>query len=167
MKLEYGKMNFNNIDFNIVELEKEILRKSKVMIEKENIEVELEETEPIIVLADDFYIDQIITNYVTNAIKYSTKINGVKKMKIKNEIKQNKVRVSVFNTFDGFSEEAMQHIWTRFYKIDESRNRANGGNGIGLSIVKAIMNNYGNDFGTKNVAGGVEFYFEVDLAKEA
>ena len=167
MKLEYGRMNFNNSDFDIVELEKEILRKSQVMIEKENIEVEFEETDPIIVYADDFYIDQVITNYFTNAIKYSTEINGAKKMKIRNEIKQDKVRVTVFNTFEGFSEEDFNRIWNRFYKADESRNRAKGGNGIGLSLVKAIMNNYGNDFGVKNVAGGVEFYFDVDLVKEA
>ena len=55
------------------------------------------------------------------------------------------------------------HIWNRFYKIDESRNRSDGGTGIGLSIVKAIMNNYGNEYGAKNVEGGVEFYFDLDL----
>ena len=165
MKLEYGSLNFNNSEFNIIELEKEILRKSQVMIEKENIEVEFEEQGEIFVFADDFYIEQVITNYITNAIKYSTEINGVRKIKIKNEIKKdtNKVRVNVFNTLEGLSEEELVRIWNRFYKIDESRNRSNGGNGIGLSLVKAIMNNYGNSYGAKNVAGGVEFYFELDL----
>ena len=70
MKLEYGKMNFNNSDFDIIELEKEILRKSQVMIEKENIKVEIPENNPILVYADEFYIDQVLTNYITNAIKY-------------------------------------------------------------------------------------------------
>ena len=79
--------------------------------------------------------------------------------------KNNKVRVKVFNTFVQFSEEEINRIWKRFYKIDESRNRENGGNGIGLSLVKAIMNNYGNKYGVKNVAGGVEFYFELELVK--
>lgn len=165
MKLEYGKLNFNNTTFDIIELEKEIIRKSQVMIEKENIEVEFTDIEPIMVYADDFYMDQVITNYVTNAIKYSTEINGVKKMKITNEIKGDKVRVTVFNTLEGLSEEEFTRIWNRFYKVDESRNRSKGGNGIGLSLVKAIMNNYGNDFGARNVVGGVEFYFEVDLEK--
>lgn len=163
MKLEYGKMDFNNSNFDIIELEKEILRKSQVMIEKENVILEFQDSKPIEVYADDFYIEQIITNYVTNAIKYSTEINGSKKIKIRNEIKDDKVRVTVFNTFEGLSEEEINRIWNRFYKADESRNRAKGGNGIGLSLVKAIMNNYGNDFGVKNVVGGVEFYFEVDL----
>lgn len=168
MKLEYGKMKFNNSEFNIVELEKEILRKSQVMIEKENINVDFEQCENINIYADDFYIEQVLTNYIMNAIKYSTEINGEKRIKIKNEIntKTNKLRVKIFNTFNGLSEEEMTRIWNRFYKLDESRNRSKGGNGIGLSLVKAIMNNYGNKYGVKNVAGGVEFYFEVELAKQ-
>jgi signal transduction histidine kinase len=91
----------------------------------------------------------------------------VKKIKIRNEIRGDKVRVTVFNTLEGLPDEVLNHIWNRFYKADESRNRSKGGNGIGLAIVKAIMNNYNNDFGAKNVAGGVEFYFEIDLEKEA
>ena len=60
----------------------------------------------------------------------------------------------------------MHRIWNRFYKIDESRNRDKGGNGIGLSLVKAIMNNYGNKYGARNVAGGIEFYFELNLIND-
>ena len=85
MKLEYGKMEFNNSEFNIVELEKEILRKSQVMIEKENINVNFEQCENINIYADDFYIEQVLTNYIMNAIKYSTEINGEKRIEIKND----------------------------------------------------------------------------------
>ena len=167
MKLEYGKMKFNNKEFDLVELENEIIRKSAVMVDKENVIMENNISGEILVFADDFYIDQVLTNYITNAIKYAIEINGEKRVRIENEIdeKNNKVRVKVFNTFVKFSEEEINRIWNRFYKIDESRNRENGGNGIGLSLVKAIMNNYGNKYGVKNVAGGVEFYFELDLKK--
>ena len=167
MKLEYGKMNFNNSEFDIIELEKEILRKSEVMLEKENIDTEVEYTNSINVYADPFYIDQVLTNFVTNAIKYSTEVNGERKIKIRNEIKGNKVRIIVFNTSKGLSDEEIMRIWNRFYKIDESRNRENGGNGIGLSIVKAIMNNYGNEYGAKNVDRGIEFYFDLDYREDA
>ena len=166
MKLEYGSMKFNNSEFDILELEKEILRKSNVMIEKENITTEIVNDMPIMVYADEFYIDQVLTNYITNAIKYSTEINGERKIKIRNEIKDDKVRVTVFNTSEGLSDEELMRIWNRFYKVDESRNRENGGNGIGLSLVKAIMNNYGNEYGAKNVDGGIEFYFELNVAPE-
>ena len=162
MKLEYGKMEFNNAEFDIVELEKDVIKKSQVMIEKESIEVEFEENKPIIVLADKFYTEQVFTNYITNAIKYSSEINGKKKIKIINEVKNDKLRVVVFNTSEGLSEEELTHIWDRFYKGDKSRNRENGGTGIGLAFVKAVMNNYGNEFGAKNALGGVEFYFELN-----
>ena len=167
MKLEYGSMKFNNKEFNIVELEKEILRKSTLLMEKEDVQLDEFEDGEILVYADDFYIDQVLTNYITNDIRYSTPVNGVKKIKIENVVKkdENKAIVKIFNTCRELSEEELIRIWNRFYKLDESRNRDKGGNGIGLSLVKAIMNNYGNKYGARNVAGGVEFYFEIDLSQ--
>ncbi len=58
----------------------------------------------------------------------------------------------------------MKKIWGRFYKLDASRNRENGGTGIGLSLVKAVMNNYNNKYGVQNRVDGVEFYFELNKA---
>ena len=60
-------------------------------------------------------------------------------------------------------EEHLARIWNRFYKVDESRNRAEGGTGIGLSLVKAIMKNYDKAYGAINKEDGVEFYFELEL----
>ena len=164
MKLEYGKREFNDTEFNIVELEKEVVRKSKVMLEERNVEVEFETEDEINVTADDFYIEQVISNYLTNAIKHVKEVDGKKIIRITNKInkKNNKVRISVFNTGDKIAEENINRIWNRFYKIDESRNRNDGGTGIGLSFVKAIMNNYKNDYGVINKEDGVEFYFELE-----
>ena len=75
MKLEYGKREFSNHEFNIVELEKEVIRKSKVMLDEKGIKVEFDEKQQINVIADDFYIEQVITNYLTNAIKNTKEIN--------------------------------------------------------------------------------------------
>ena len=165
-KLEYEQREFNNVEFNIVELEKEIVRTSKVMIEEKNVEVKFETDDFINVYADDFYISQIITNYLTNAIKHVKEIDGEKYIKITNEIIDDKVRVTVFNTGENISEENLTRIWNRFFKADEARNREDGGTGIGLSIVRAIMNNYGKDFGVINKNNGVVFYFELDLANK-
>ena len=165
MKLEYGKREFNDSKFNIVEVEKEIVRKSKVMLEEKNINVEFETSDEINVMADDFYIEQVVSNYMTNAIKHADEVNGKKIIRIKNvvNVEKNKVRISVFNTGENIQEEHLGRIWNRFYKIDESRNRNEGGTGIGLSFVKAIMNNYGNNYGVINREDGVEFYFDLDL----
>ena len=165
MKLEYGKRQFNNTVFNIVEAEKEVIRKSKVMLKEKEIKVEFEENREIKVLADDFYIEQVITNYITNAIKNTKEQYGKKIIRITNDvnIEKNKVRIKVFNTGNNIKEEDLNRIWNRFYKADESRNREDGGTGIGLSFVKAIMNNYENAYGVINKEDGVEFYFDLDL----
>ncbi len=164
MKLEYGKREFNNQKFNIVELVQEVIRKSNVMYEEQNIKVEINGNNPTYVFADDFYIEQVVTNYFTNAIKHVKEVNGQKNIVI--TIKENehtkKVRIGVFNTGDRIDEEDLNRIWNRFYKVDSSRNRTDGGSGIGLSLVKAIMTNYGNSYGAINTQNGVEFYFELD-----
>jgi signal transduction histidine kinase len=163
MKLEYGNREFNDKEFDIVELEREVVRKSKVMLEEKNIKIEFEEEQQINVFADDFYIEQVVTNYITNAIKYAKEINGEKLIRVENIVNRenNTVRVKVFNTGDNISEEEQTRIWNRFYKSDKARTRDGESTGIGLSIVKAIMNNYGYDYGITNQVDGVEFYFEV------
>lgn len=165
-KLEYENREFNNRNFNIVELEKEICRSSKVMIEEKGVNVEFETADVINVYADDFYISQCITNYLTNAIKHVEEVDGEKTIKITNTINNDKARITIFNTGKNIEEENLSRIWNRFFKVDESRNREDGGSGIGLSIVRAIMNNYGNDFGVENKPNGVEFYFDIDLERK-
>ena len=157
MKLEYGKREFEDKKFNIVELEKEVVQKSQVMLEEKQVEIQFKTAEEIYVFADDFYIEQVITNYLTNAIKHVKEVNGKKYIQIENEvnIEKNKVRIKVFNTGDNLEEENMARIWNRFYKVDQARNRADGGTGIGLSLVKAIMNNYGNVYDVVNKENGV------------
>ena len=162
IKLEYGKREFNNKEFDIVELINEVIRKCKVMIEEKNIKIDFNENQKVMVNADDFYIEQVITNYFTNAIKHAIEINNEKKIEIKIEKKEEKIRVSIFNTGNNIKEENLNKIWGRFYKEDTSRNRTDGGTGIGLALVKAIMNNYKNSYGVINKENGVEFYFELD-----
>ena len=164
MKLEYGKREFDNEKFNINELINEVLRKCSVMINEKNIKVYFENKEPIYVYADEFYMDQIITNYLTNAIKHAEEVEKETKIEIKVEKVSNKIRVSVFNTGENIPEEDLQRIWGRFDKLDSSRNRQDGGSGIGLALVKAIMNNYQNEYGVENKKNGVEFYFDMDIS---
>ena len=166
MKLEYGKREFNNENFDICELIREVIRKCQVMLDEKQIkEVIFECDKPIMVYADEFYIEQAFTNYFTNAIKHTKEINGEKYIKI--EVKENRdknnARISVFNTGENLSDENIERVWGRFYKVDESRNRADGGTGIGLALVKAIMNNYNEKYGVENKQNGVEFYFDISL----
>ena len=168
MKLEYGKREFNNEKFDLRELVNEVIRKCDVMIKEKGIKVNLNVKEPIYVFVDEFYIDQVVTNYFTNAIKHAEEVNGRKEINIYIEkIKdKKKIRLYVYNTGENIKEEDLERIWKRFYKVDSSRNREDGGTGIGLALVKAIMNNYQNEYGVHNKEDGVEFYFDLDIEEE-
>lgn len=163
MKLEYDERKFSDNRFDLVDLINGVIKNSKVMLEDEKITVEFAEKDSMWVYADDFYIEQVVTNYFTNAIKNNVEKNGVKKIKIsiKNAKDPAKYRVTVFNTGNNISDENLERIWTRFYKVDSSRDRSKGGTGIGLALVRAIMNKYNNAYGVVNKKDGVEFYFEI------
>ena len=166
MKLEYGERKFNDKRFNINELISEVIRKSDLMLKEKDIVVKFEYKKPIYVNADEFYIDQVVTNYLTNAIKHVKEVKGNKEIIVTTKItKQGKVRVEVYNTGDKLDIEQIERVWKRFYKADESRNRKDGGTGIGLAIVKAIMNNYKENYGVENYKDGVKFYFELTSVK--
>ena len=165
MKLEYQTMEFSNMNFNIIELISEVIRKSKFMLEEANVKIKFNEEAKINVYADEFYIEQVITNYLTNAIKNVAQVNGEKFIEITVEELENTVRIAVFNTGNNINIEDIPIIWNRFYKADTSRKREDGGTGIGLAFVKAIMNNYDNRYGVINKENGVEFYIELGKEK--
>ena len=167
MKLEYGKREFNDKQFDLVELIQEVIRKCNVVLEENNIEVIFKEKGPILVYADDFYIDQVVTNYFTNAMKHAEEVDGKKQIQIIIKEKKEKYRICVFNTGKQIEEENLDRIWGRFYKVDSSRNRESSGSGIGLALVKAIQNNYQNEYGVENKENGVEFYFEITKASNS
>ena len=163
MKLEYGKRQFDDKEFDLVELINGVIQNCHVMLEDKKIDVVFKPKEPIYVKADSFYIEQIVTNYFTNAIKHADNVDGKKQIKIRIKLQKEKARVYVFNTGEQIEESELDRIWGRFYKVDSSRNRESGGSGIGLSLVKAIQNNYKNAYGVENKPNGVEFYFDVNL----
>lgn len=164
MKLEYGKNSLNLTRFDISELISEVIRKSAKLFEEEDIVINFKQRQ-MYVIADEFYTEQVFNNYFTNAIKNVSTIDGRKEIEIDYEVKEGKLRVNVFNTGENIEEEDKPRIWNRFYKVDTSRNREKGGTGIGLALVKAIMQNTGNKYGVENKIDGVEFYFELDLEK--
>ena len=164
MKLENEDSKFNDTTFDIVELIRNTIKKYNIQLEENDIKVLFDNEDPIWVYADDFYIEEVFSNYFINAIKNNKEIDNKKEIKITiNENKDNgKYRIAVFNTGDNISNENLEKIWNRFYKADKSRNREKGGHGIGLSIVKAIMSRYKSDYGVNNLENGVEFYFDID-----
>ena len=115
--------------------------------------------EDIPVWADEFFAEQVLTNYITNGIHYA---KYDKQVRIRVIDREKDVRISVFNTGDPIPEESIDRIWEKFYKVDKARTREYGGSGIGLSVVKAVMDSFGKECGVTNYENGVEFWFELD-----
>ena len=116
--------------------------------------------DPICVWADEFKTEQVVRNYISNAFHH---VSGNKIVEVKMQVEDDKVKVSVFNTGTPIPEEDLKHLWDKFYKVDKAHTREYGGNGIGLSIVKAIMESFHQRYGVKNYGNGVEFWFELDV----
>ena len=116
--------------------------------------------------ADQFKIEEVITNYISNAINHVESVDGGQAyIKVSLEYigdDKKKVRVHVFNTGRQIPDKDIDKIWDKFYKVDKARTRQYGGSGVGLSIVKAIMNSHGQACGAENLEHGVDFWFELD-----
>ena len=165
MKLEYHERKMEDTAFDLTDLINEEIKRQTLVLKEKDIIVEFENEKEISVMADQSYIEQVVNNYLTNAIKHCEEKNKEKKIVVRTEkMKNNRIRLYVYNTGEKIPEENINRIWERFYKVDSSRNRESGGTGIGLALVKAIMNNYKNEYGVKNLKDGVEFYCDINLA---
>lgn len=158
-ELENGNEHLEVRRFDIVELIRNICASSDILMNDDSKQLIFEEEGPVYVWADEFMIEEVITNYVTNAIHYVIP-NGY--VRIYFEQLENELQIVVFNSEPPLPEEEFDKLWIKFYKVDKARTREYGGSGIGLSIVAAIMKAHNKDFGVRNVEDGVEFYCNLD-----
>lgn len=164
MKLEYHERQLEDVKLDLNELINEEIKRESLVTKEKDLKVIFDDKGKQIIKADPKYVAQVIQNYMTNAIKNCEEVDGQKYIEIRTEvIKNNKVRLFVFNTGKKIPDEIIDKIWGRFYKVDSARTRENGGTGIGLALVKAIMNLYDNDFGAKNLKNGVQFHCDWNI----
>ena len=147
--------------FDLAELIRDLLNSSRILIQQKGARVIWEEEGPLPVKADEFKVEEVMTNYLNNAINH---LDGEKIIQIQTERMQSKVVVRVYNTGQPIPKEDIPNLWTKFYKVDKARTRAYGGSGIGLSIVKAIMDAHHQQCGVENKDGGVEFWFTLEAS---
>ncbi|MBQ6537615.1 MAG: GHKL domain-containing protein, partial [Eubacterium sp.] len=172
-QLEYGESQVQFEHFDIKEVVNGTVRKSEIVFNEKGIELQSDmPDEPLMVWADEFMIEEVVSNYISNAINHAepTKDNDTGEDRCLIEIKaaanNEKARISVFNTGKPIPDEDVDKIWNKFYKVDKARTRQYGGNGIGLSIVKAVLEAHNQRFGVNNYDNGVEFWFELDVTKQ-
>lgn len=159
-QLEFGDEDIVFERFNLTELIRGVLQSMEILAQQSEAEVIFRQEEPICVWADEFKTEQVVRNYISNAFHH---VSGDKIVEVKMQVEDDKVKVSVFNTGTPIPEEDLKHLWDKFYKVDKAHTREYGGNGIGLSIVKAIMESFHQRYGVKNYGNGVEFWFELDV----
>lgn len=160
-ELEFSNETINYEQFDIVDLIKNYIITNDILIKQNGIKVIFDDKKSIYVWSDEFRIEQVVSNYISNAIHYCD--GDEKIIKIDFEQKNDKIRVNIYNSGNSIPEDELDKLWEKFYKVDKARTREYGGSGVGLSIVKASMSALNQDFGVYNNDNGVTFYFEVDV----
>lgn len=145
--------------FDIIALISGVLNASDILMEQKEAKIYFDDSKEYYVWSDEFQIEQVLTNYVSNALNH---LGGEREIYIDVLERGDKIRVSVMNTGQLIPLEDIDKIWQKFYKVDKARTREYGGSGIGLSIVKAIMENLHQQYGVENKENGVLFWFEVE-----
>ena len=158
-QLESGRDEMTVERFDIVSLIRGVLQSMDIMIQQKSAKVSFEAKEPVYVWADEFKIEEVVTNYTSNALNH---LDGDREIEICVLTEDDHVKVTVFNTGTPIPEADIPNLWNKFYKVDKARTREYGGSGIGLSIVKAIMEGLHQQYGVQNYDNGVEFWFTLD-----
>ena len=161
-QLEVGTEDVVFERFDIMEMIKGIVQSSEILIRQKGADVRFNKDASVYVWADEWKVEQVFRNYFSNALHH---LDGEKVIDIRVTVDEESgnARISVFNTGKQIPEEDIDQIWNKFYKVDKAHTREYGGNGIGLSIVKAIMDSFQKEYGVRNYNNGVQFWFELDV----
>ncbi len=160
-QLEFGNDVVNIQRFDLTELINGVIQSSTLLADQKGARISFDQKQSLYVWGDEFKLEEVVTNYISNAINH---VDGEKQIEVTVLHQNDKVRVSVFNTGELIPEDSLDKVWIKFYKVDKARTREYGGSGIGLSIVKAIMDSHHQKYGVYNRKEGVVFWFELDAA---
>lgn len=164
-KLESNDMYLSLEPFNILEVIQNIFNLFEMKVKKKNMTLRFDKLYefPIYVIADAAKIEQVIINLIENSIKYG-KFNGIIMVTIENS-PPNKILVKVEDNGEGIKKENLNRVFERFYRVDKSRSRDQGGSGLGLSIVKHIVEAHKEKISLKSEYGkGSTFSFTLKRA---
>lgn len=162
--LELSKIQTKTIEldikeFDLVKLTKNIISKYDILVEQDDFLFNVNAPSKVIVKADEKRIEQVMFNLINNAVNYT----GIdKKVLININETKDKYVVSVIDTGKGIREEELGLIWDKFLKLDKTYSRDINGSGLGLSIVKNILEAHNFQYGVKSkINKGTTFYFEI------
>ncbi len=157
-QLEFGKEQLELERFDMTALVGGVVSAARILAQQKEATIIFTQNEPVYVWGDEYRMEEVVTNYISNAINH---VEGKRIIEVDIIQKEKGCRVEVFNTGKQIPEEDISRIWDKFYKVDKAHTRAYGGNGIGLSIVKAVMDAHRGKCGVENREDGVMFWFEL------
>ncbi|MEM8999337.1 MAG: ATP-binding protein [Bacteroidota bacterium] len=167
-KLEVGDFNLKKESFDIIELIQNVFDLLEMKASKKGIAItfDMEYKRSIYVKGDMEKIQQVITNLLVNSIKYGHR-NGTTEVSVENLIK-NKVIVRVTDNGEGIPRHHIPRLFERFYRVDKSGSRSEGGSGLGLSIVKHIIEAHDEKIYVESEEDvGSEFSFTLEKAEKS
>lgn len=165
-KIESGKMEIVPVSYDVSSLVNDIVNMVRIRAEKKKLRFiyEIDHNIPSMLYGDDVRIRQIITNILTNAVKYTPEGYVRLRMKvvhIENDILR--LEVSVTDTGIGIKEEDMDKLFASFQRLDQEKNRSIEGTGLGMSIVQRLLDMMGSELKVSSVYGsGSTFSFEIE-----
>ncbi len=165
-KMEVGDLNLNFTVFNITEVIQNVFDLLEMKADKKGIMLMFDQKyiKPIMVFADQEKIQQVITNLIVNSIKYG-KENGTTEVAIE-DLVNNKIIIRVKDNGEGIEQKHVPRLFERFYRVDKSGARTEGGSGLGLSIVKHIIEGHDEKIYVESKYGhGSEFSFTLEKTK--
>ncbi|MDO4261895.1 MAG: HAMP domain-containing sensor histidine kinase [Eubacteriales bacterium] len=162
-ELEFGSEVVTMERFDLTSMIRNMLRARQVLFDQKGVRLVFDVNEPVYAWGNEFKLEQVLNNYISNALNH---VEGERIIKITLQKTDGHVRTGVFNTGSPIPEADVGRIWDKFYKVDKARTREYGGSGVGLSIVKAIMESMHQRYGVVNYDNGVEFWFELDDRNE-
>lgn len=160
-KVQNEEYLYNYEEYDLVKEIKKIIKKYDVINTKEQYKFILELPKKAIIKADREKINQVIYNLLNNAINYTGKDKLVK-IKVTKEEKD--YLVEIIDTGKGIKKEELSFIWDKYYKNDKNHQRNVVSTGLGLSIVKEILNKHNFEYGVKSeINKGSTFYFKINI----
>ena len=161
--IESGNSILHKENFNMTSLTDSVLSSISILIGEKNVKVDFDTSRDVFLYADEFKIEEVVTNYISNAIHHVND-NGTIKIYVSED--EGNVYFGVYNTGNQIPEKDLANVWEKFFKVDKAHSRSYGGSGIGLSIVKAIIEAHGGEVKVANKSDGVEFGFTIPRMKE-
>lgn len=160
-KLQAGKMKLERSEFNITQLIERILERMRRLTEKDGFHFTFRADENVYVNADEGKITQVVYNFLSNAVNYS---DESREILVEQQVSAGTVRLSFTDHGKGIAKEQLPNIWDRYYKIDNTHKRSQVGSGIGLSIVKSILELHEAKYGViSSEVSGSTFWFELPV----